>query len=119
MSFCPYYVRFVVSQNITIRKLRKAKGLTQTELAHLVDVSPGAVSQWETGLVKNITGETLFKLVKTLDTTPDVLLGFSEVKAEAEAKKDQLRPDEERILGVYRALPSKYKEIALRLLKAL
>jgi transcriptional regulator with XRE-family HTH domain len=106
-----------VSLKVALRKLRKAKGLTQTELAYFVDVSPGAVSQWETGLIKNITGETLFKLVKALDTTPDVLLGFCEAKGDAKA--EQLRPDEKNILGVYRALSPKHKEIALRLLKAL
>ena len=34
-----------------IKKLRARLGITQTELAALVGVSPGAVTQWETGVI--------------------------------------------------------------------
>ena len=33
----------------TIRKLREAKKLTQTQLAEKLDVSDKAISKWETG----------------------------------------------------------------------
>ena len=33
----------------TIRRFRKARGLTQEQLAEALDVSVGAVSKWELG----------------------------------------------------------------------
>lgn len=106
-----------MSQNNVIRRLRKAKGLTQTELASLINVSAGLISQWETGLVKEITGKTLIRLANALDSTPEMLIGISEgekVKAD-----DSLPTDEMRVLMLFRALSPKNREIALRLLKAL
>ena len=34
----------------TIRRLREEKGLTQAQLAEMIDVSAKAVSKWETGV---------------------------------------------------------------------
>jgi transcriptional regulator with XRE-family HTH domain len=95
-----------------IRELRDSKGLSQVDLASAIGVSKGAISQWETGLVKNITGKTLLKLAKALGTTPDVLLQIGELPV-------SLPSHEENVLNLYRALSAKHKEIAIRLLKAL
>lgn len=35
---------------ITIKRLREAKGLTQSDLAEKIGVSSKAVSKWETGV---------------------------------------------------------------------
>lgn len=58
-----------------LRTVRKAKGLTQTELARRLFVTPQTVSKWEAGIsFPDI--ENLCKLTTVLQTTPDRLLGI-------------------------------------------
>lgn len=58
---------------------RKAVGLNQTALAEAIGVTPGAVSQWESGLT-NPTLETLVKIATVLHCTVDDLLTETEPK---------------------------------------
>jgi len=51
-----------------IKRLREARGLTQQQLATLVGVTKGAVSQWEGGGVDNIRLVNLLKLLTALST---------------------------------------------------
>lgn len=62
----------VISENI--KKLRKAKGLTQEELAEKTNVSYQAVSKWENGGSPDI--EMLPILANTFGVTIDELMGF-------------------------------------------
>ena len=56
-------VKRIVSQNII--RLRKEKGLTQAELAGLINYSDKAVSRWETGdVVPDL--ETIYALSEVL-----------------------------------------------------
>ncbi|MBQ6795653.1 MAG: helix-turn-helix domain-containing protein [Clostridia bacterium] len=54
-------------------ELREAKGLTQLELAKMLDVTPAAVSKWENGESKPRI-ETLFKLAKIFSVTVEELM---------------------------------------------
>ena len=58
----------------TIRKLRKAKGMTQEELADVIHVSYQAVSKWENGGSPDL--EMLPVLANTFGVTIDELMGF-------------------------------------------
>ena len=62
----------IISENI--KKLRKAKGLTQEELAEAVNVSFQAVSKWENGGAPDL--EILPSLANTFGVTIDELMGF-------------------------------------------
>ena len=62
----------VISENI--KKLRKAKGMTQEELAEKTNVSYQAVSKWENGGSPDI--EMLPILANTFGVTIDELMGF-------------------------------------------
>lgn len=56
-----------------IRKYRKLAGMTQTELAQLLNVTPSAVTQWEAGTRKpNII--QLKRIAVILNCTTDDLL---------------------------------------------
>lgn len=57
-----------------IRHLRLAKGWTQDQLGHRLDVSRAAVSQWERGESENIKIATYLQLCEELGTTPDYLV---------------------------------------------
>lgn len=59
-----------------IRNARKAKGLTQTELAKIVGVTQGNMSAWETGRWEPEMA-TLKKLCEILDCSADYLLARS------------------------------------------
>lgn len=55
-----------------IVKLRRKQGLSQAQLAEKLNITQGAVSQWEMGLSKP-KSEILPELAKALDCTIDEL----------------------------------------------
>lgn len=80
--------------NERIKKLRKIKGLTQTELAECIGVSRTAIYDWERGAYMP-EGANLRKLAEALDTTVGYLVGETPVWArygdipEAERTREQ------------------------------
>ena len=60
--------------NTVLKKLRKEKKLTQTELASKLDISQKSYSNWESGKAEP-TLDNIIKLANILDTTTDELLG--------------------------------------------
>ena len=56
-----------------IRKFRKKVGLSQSELASRMGVTPGAVSQWELDQVE-VLGKNLVKAAAILEVSPGDLL---------------------------------------------
>ncbi|MDQ8759074.1 helix-turn-helix domain-containing protein [Streptococcus ruminantium] len=77
-----------------LKQLRKEKGLTQKELAQLLNISQPAYAQWERN-IKNPTQENLSQLAQILDTSTDYLLGNTSIKnfqdLDIETVKDSLR----------------------------
>lgn len=68
-----------------IAELRKAKGMTQEQLALALGISAPAVSKWETdNSYPDIT--LLCPLARTLDTNVDTLLEYDEVMTEEKVK---------------------------------
>ncbi|SFF02357.1 helix-turn-helix domain-containing protein [Spirosoma endophyticum] len=57
-----------------IREARKAKGLTQKELADKISLSVGTVNQYEVGK-QNLTIETIQKVANALGVSFDITLG--------------------------------------------
>ena len=69
-----------------IKELRKAKGLTQTQLANLINVTKVSICCYEKGnRTPNL--ETFMDLVNVLGTTPNYLLG-SDTKVISEEDED-------------------------------
>lgn len=60
-------------------QLRKAKGITQTELARSSGVSQRVVAMYET-TIKNPTADTVLRLARALDLSVDQLMGRRPVK---------------------------------------
>jgi transcriptional regulator with XRE-family HTH domain len=60
-----------------IRQLRRAKDLSQEELAHLAGTSQRQISKYETG-ENEPTVHVLIALADALDTTTDYLVGLNE-----------------------------------------
>ena len=61
-----------------IRAYRRARSLTQEQLAEVLDVTGGAVYKWEAGLSQPEL-RTLMEMADFFDTSVDALLGY-EVK---------------------------------------
>lgn len=53
---------------------RITRGLTQDDLAKRVGVTKGAVSQWESGKIKDLTADTLLKLADAVEASERWLL---------------------------------------------
>ena len=58
----------------TIEEARKAKGMTQEQLAKLLGITQGAVAQWENGLT-HPSFQMLQKVASALGVTVDELIG--------------------------------------------
>lgn len=66
-----------------IRKFRKNKGLTQEELADLLNITPQAVSRWEsTAGMPDVS--MLVPLAQTLGVSTDALLGYDMIREDSE-----------------------------------
>lgn len=78
--------------NINIRNLRKAKGLSQEELAIKLNVVRQTVSKWENGLSVP-DSDMLIALADVLDTSVGVLLG----EAVTESTPDDLKVISEKL----------------------
>ena len=61
-----------------LKELRKEKKLTLEELADLVGTSKQTIHRYETGKISNIPPEKVEALATALDTTPSVLMGWSD-----------------------------------------
>ena len=69
-----------------IAALRKAKGMTQEQLAAVLGISPPAVSKWETNAsYPDIT--LLCPLARALDTNVDMLLNYEKTLSDSEAEQ--------------------------------
>lgn len=58
----------------SLKELRRAKGLSQVELAKLLDVNQSAISQWEKGRTSP-DYQKLLRLSEVLDVSVDALVG--------------------------------------------
>ena len=95
-----------------IRELRKARRLTQEQLADYLNVSSQAVSKWETG-ASSPDLDMLPRLAVFFRTTPDALLDFDRqrIDAEVNALVSQccpFREDPVKAEAVYREALKKY-----------
>lgn len=57
---------------------RKALGLTQKQIAELVDVSEATVSRWESGEIANMRRDRIAAYAKALKTTPSFIMSGEE-----------------------------------------
>ena len=103
------------------RKFRKQKGLTQIELAKMVNVQQTTVSKWEVGRAVP-DYPVLLKLAELYGVSVDYLLGREAITPEERAagvtatKKENITPIEDELLYVFREVGAKRGEAAQRAL---
>ena len=74
-----------INQMNRLKELRKEKGLTQTDLAELLEVTKLTIHNWENG-VFSIKSDRLKKLCEIFDVDVPYLLGYNNVKNETDLK---------------------------------
>lgn len=103
-----------------IRDLRKAKGLTQKQLAKLIDVTESQVSQIENGK-RNPGFETLLKLGEVFGCSVDDIVRGKKIPAtESDGQMDdesQARLKE--CNDIFKSYSPEKQELALKILKSL
>jgi transcriptional regulator with XRE-family HTH domain len=100
---------------IRVRTIRKVRGLSQDDLAALIDRSVDAISNIERA--KNLPGlETLYILAMKLDLSLTDLLGISRSKGKTSAKRVALLTE---LSEIGRQLSDDQLGIAVRQLRAL
>lgn len=90
-----------------IRKYREEKGLNQKQLAELIHVSNGRISNWEQG-INRPDADILAELCRVLDVSPSLLLGVT-------LSSEELNDDERNVIRAYRNKPDLQKSVKILL----
>ena len=69
-----------MTKGARIKQLREAKGLTQEELAKLLNTTKQTISKYEKEIVTNIPSDRIENMAKILDSTPEYILGWEKVQ---------------------------------------
>ena len=96
---------------LRIRALRRARGMTQGELASACDVSRSAVAQWETDRAGQLRGN-ITRIADALATTVEHLL-------QGERPNTQTTADELALLRLYRECDAEDRAFLLRTVQKL
>ena len=92
-----------------IKRVRKSRGITQEQLAEMIDISPRSLSNIEVGgcFVKS---ETLEKILEALNITTEELFANEHIKTNIELLKDidiylnKVKNDNKTLGKIYRIL---------------
>ena len=92
-----------------IKRVRKTRGITQEQLAEMIDISPRSLSNIEVGgcFVKS---ETLEKIIDALNITTEELFANEHIKSNVELLKDidsyinQVKNDNKTLGKIYKIL---------------
>lgn len=99
-----------------IKRVRKTRGITQEQLAEMIDISPRSLSNIEVGgcFVKS---ETLEKIIDALNITTEELFANEHIKSNVELLKDidsyinQVKNDNKILSKIYRILKCLVEDI--------
>jgi transcriptional regulator with XRE-family HTH domain len=96
-----------------LARIRKQRGITQTELADYLGISQSNVSLYERGELR-LHGDVILKLTKILNVSADELLGAEPARTDALVKDRRFL----RRLAIVDQLPRRDKDALLRILNA-
>lgn len=97
-----------------IKEARRARGLTQKELAALIGVSPGAICNYEKSF-SSPSEEIILRLMSVLEIDANYLYG--DLVREAEARQRVLSEKEIELLDLYRNADPMAQDMALETLR--
>ena len=92
-----------------IKRLRKAKNLTQEQLAEMIDIAPKNLSKIEVGTCF-VSAETLENLIVALDTTTEEIFANdhiklpNELRAEIYKNLNKINNNQEKLELIYKII---------------
>lgn len=103
---------------------RKALGITQKEIAELVDVSEATVSRWESGEIANMRRDRIAAYAKALKVTPNFIMTGNDESLESPLSKIKAALQQEdgkvaEIMELFVNLPADKQQEALNYLRYL
>jgi transcriptional regulator with XRE-family HTH domain len=101
-----------------VKRLRELRGWTQKDLADNADISQGHISSIELGRTSNAGLETIQKLVETLETSADYLLGReNDRRPHPHSVLDSLTEEEAELVQTYQELRPPIRQKLVDLLR--
>ncbi len=104
----------LVELGATVRSLRKARELTQAQLADAAGLTAETLSRIEGGKL-NVTASTIMRLATALDVAPGALFKG----AVSDRRESSLRPGEQRLLNLVQSLDAHQLDKLVRGLRQL
>lgn len=89
-----------------IKKYREAIGMTQDELAKIINSTKQTIYKYEQGIVTNIPSDKIEEIARALGTTPPIIMGWEEPVSVA-----ALTEDEQFIIDKYRNMNSEGRKL--------
>lgn len=110
------YLMSIIGENI--RKYRKAKGLTQTQLAEKLGTSQYVLTNYERG-VNNPLATKMPEIAKVLDVSLDELYGIKSGEGKEPEPKSSGKRRDAQMQKIFEDLPSTDQRALLKQAKAL
>lgn len=109
-----------MSKGERIRDLRKAKGITQIEMAKLLSTTKQTISKYENGIVTNIPSDRVEAIATILETTPEYILGWEAMEEKpAMFSYDGLTENQKKLIDFARTVPEDKAAMILKVIQSI
>ena len=106
-----------MSKGDRLRQLREQKGLTQEELARLLETKRQTISKYEKGIVTNIPSDRIEAMAHILDTTPEYILGWD--TEETPATDAGISEKQRMLIDFAKTVPDNQVDMILRVMRSI
>lgn len=106
-----------MSKGDRIRDLRKAKNITQIEMARLLNTTKQTISKYEKNIVTNIPSDRLELIATILETTPEYILGWEE--KEKPVTEDGLTEGQRKLIAFAKTVPDDKVDLILQVMQTI
>lgn len=100
-----------------IKRLRKEKGITQSEMAKLLCTTKQTISKYEKGIVTNIPSDRIEAMARILDTTPEYILGWD--IEENPASDAGISEKQKALIDFAKSVPENQIDMILRVMRSI
>ena len=101
----------------SIKEARKAKGLTQKDLAKLLKCSHTTISKYEQGEIENMPRPRMQKMAEILEVSPVILFNFTN-EVQKQPAKDELSEVKQALIDLIDGLSESEAAVLLASLKS-
>jgi len=96
-----------------LKKLRKSKGLTQTEVAQFIGITQNSYSYWENDKVK-IDNASILKLADFFEVSVDYLLGRETIVSDNDRVKGWVDSEMIRVIPIEAEMLEVFREVGAK-----